>query len=250
MIYTVDSYFLAIVLFFTMWISLFHCVLASWKHITKKFVKYTDYFYFSFTIIGVILAAIAQGSERDVSYVNVVLSGVTVDPAKLAIGIKDVMKWCDKFPWLDEDAGTPAYRYAMEIVYGSRLHPKLCDLLTKTDYILDRRDYAEIPNFVANEMNWNNIRPIIQPDVPYRLLLSLPNRIRLTIDYAVTQALRLNLESIYYRNAGGANSVASKPTLPTAITKLFYAQLWPFFLALAAALRMTRVTADVTEWPI
>ena len=33
-------------------------------------------------------------------------------------------------------------------------------------------------------------------------------------------------------------------------TKYLLANLWPFVLAFAIALRITRVTADVSDWPL
>ena len=99
-------------------------------------------------------------------------------------------------------------------------------------------------------MDSYKILPIIMPDIYPSTIPFVIRKIGLSIDYTVVQAMRLSLESIYYRNSGGAIPMTSNLTFPIVIAKYFLSQTWPFILALAIALRMTRVTADVTEWPI
>ena len=58
------------------------------------------------------------------------------------------------------------------------------------------------------------------------------------------------LDSVYYRYALDAKKELSVTSVISISFNYLSRQVWPFILVLAIALRMTRVTADVTDWPI
>jgi hypothetical protein len=71
-------------------------------------------------------------------------------------------------------------------------------------------------------------------------------------DFMFISFTKFMLQSLYYESI--VKESANNPELGQDFTKLAFQfvidNIWPFVFALALALRLTRVTADVTEWPV
>ena len=65
--------------------------------------------------------------------------------------------------------------------------------------------------------------------------------------------LRFALESVLFDkvpNLPLETQDMTEQTVSVTFMTFVFKQIWPFIIAVAIALRMTRVTADVTEWPV
>ena len=238
-----NEYWVQIVLFFLLFSSLFHTILGFWTAVTEQFVKGTDYVYFLLGITGLIIASVAQSGERSESYINLITYEFPGNFKQVSQETETFIQWCDGFPWNKKEDVPYLYRLILSY-YGNKLASETCDSLQKAQTIAASGDYDRIPAFL-NEITTNKF---------YRTFgtLTIGSGIptRHTIDPIVLWLVSSNLQAIYYRQSPNNTSVSEDKTFATVSVKYFLSQLWPFILALAIALKITRVTADVTGWQV
>jgi hypothetical protein len=220
--------------------SFFHAILGFWTTITKRIVRATDYFYFLFGLVGLFIAAIAQGPERNESYVNLVVREFPGDYKELLSGTNLFIQWCDKYPWVESEQVSNFSRWILSL-YGNKLAAETCESLREANTIADRGIDGQIPAFlerITKNKFYPNFTAVGMLDVPNRHML----------DPFVLWGVSRAMEAIDYRRHPHNKELDS--TMISVSFKYLLSQLWPFVLALAIALRITRTTADVTDWPI
>jgi hypothetical protein len=192
----------------------------------------SDYVYFSFALFGIFVASLAQGRDTNLYYAAVAGMVGPKDPAQVQRIIQQVMPWCDVFPQ------PPAPLTSLSFLYPSKLDGKTCSFLKSADALLEQHNYSAIPDFLTKT----------QPPLRARLL---PTPYEMVTNNLYSN-FKLALESLYYMNlpATSKDTDTFDRQLDTAIFKYLLSIIWPFILGFAVALRMTRTTADVTEWPI
>jgi hypothetical protein len=234
-----EQYWSTLCLFFFLWLSLFHLVLASWTTISKRFVRGTDYVYFGLAVIGIVIAGIAQEQERRESYINFVSSFPAITSHDLATAITGLSNLCDYIPWVESSFVFKLTPHVIRRLFlPDTLQSDTCTLLSEAVLILENQNYSAIPQWRNTQRNMTNLGFHIFRG-PGQLLSDV-----------LLQNLGFAMDSVYYHNSSTSKSTASVATLIPATFKYLLTQLWPFVLVLAIALRMTRVTADVTDWPI
>jgi hypothetical protein len=116
---------------------------------------------------------------------------------------------------------------------------KTCSFLNGAESILVEQRYSEIPDFLKKE------EPLFSHAFPFVMF-----PVNEWLSSQVFREIKFDLESEYYTKS--PTPIKEAPLLSgiwAAMFPYFLSNLWPFFLAFGLALRITRVTADVTEWP-
>jgi hypothetical protein len=229
-----DKYWLTIFLFFLLCLSFFHFILAVHVKMSKRFVRGTDYIYFLLAFVGIVIVAIAQDQERRQSYANLVVS-MEISPDLGMTVISALIPRCDKILW-DKTAFEPLPSGVKNLILPDRLSPDTCELLSQAASILSNKNYSAIPQWRIAQQNKTH----------FLFSIGLSS----FISDIILQNVGWLLDSVYYRYALDAKKELSVTSVISISFNYLSRQVWPFILVLAIALRMTRVTADVTDWPI
>ncbi len=159
-LYRLDSYAEQLLVFFICWLISFHILLFVFRNVvSRRLIRATDYVYFLFVFIGLVMAAYAQQAERSETYMRLI-----------------------SVSWL-----------------------------------------------------WSQRR---QDETPASAYLFLSNA-SLMAQILVSRNYPTDLFGLMPRDQ----------KMHTLIAKYLVIDLWPFVLAFAIAIRITRVTSDVTGWP-
>jgi hypothetical protein len=225
-----SSFYVRLIASFFLFLSLFHVALSSWLSITKRQARASDYFYFATAILGIVFASVATTRERGDYYAFIATTVGYPDAKRLESEIEVVVLGpCERFVW-------PINLPGIEWLYGDRLDEDTCSFARRALELLKEQRYQEVPSLLEKEearhSYWPNPRRLLG-DVFYR-------------------AVGRQLEAIYYHS--GAYPKLQQRTadelLRESAIRYLLSNLWPFVLAFAIALRITRVTADVSDWPL
>ena len=105
-------------------------------------------------------------------------------------------------------------------------------------------DYEKIPQLIATTNVEFHFRP------PIILALSFAGS---SLGNTLYLIVRTDLESLYattFHNNNENRAAIVENRVNSVVFRYLLNNLWPFVLAFAVSLRVTRVTADVTDWPI
>ncbi len=227
---------LVLIAFFFALLCLFHLILATWTTITKRIVRGTDYIYFSLAAAGLFLAFLAQDRTPSHYYLAVATLTQPRETKQVRENIAVLRKFCESNPQL-----APGYPTSIFLQF---LLPKpdddACLFLTIADTIVQNGEYALVPPLI-NAYEARHTRSELLVLSPQKNLSSM-----------IFWIVRLQLEAQYYKHVVTAQQQPISKGISEPIvllTDYFLKTLWPFVLAIALAIRITRVTADVTEWP-
>lgn len=236
----VNSYVVRLIIFFVGAVGLFHMLLALWDGITKKIARSSDYIYFLTVVIGVAMAAIAHQDRRDRSVVNLINLSIEDPKSIFESSLKYSERICRQgdIPFWQEITGGFGIYWLDELGPGDvlpyELTPEMCAWLGRVREIYVSLPPADVYNFVKNgfELPW------------YRYLT--PSNMTKS-DQMMSAVLAVTSE-LYY--AGTFEDQGTGTGAVHAFMNAAVDYIWPYVLLFAVAIRITRVTADVTEWPV
>lgn len=235
-----SALWLTLIAFFVASLCFFHFILAVRTTITRRFVRGTDYVYFSLAAAGLFLAFLTQDRAPNQYYLAVATLKQPRDTNELTEGIRALEKFCQ--PRFQQEFGllNPIMSTVSWLAFP-RPNDDACRFLAIAETILQNNNHAAIPTLI-------NAYEARHPRT--ELALSSP---RQNLSNMIFWIVRFELESQYYKHVVTAQQqpiVKATPEPAIVLTDYFLKTLWPFVLAIAIAIRMTRVTADVTEWPV
>jgi hypothetical protein len=264
LLFWTSSFYIQLIAFFFFFLSLFHVGLSAWVSITTRKARASDYFYFSIAALGLLVASVASTQDREEYYAAVASTIGRPDVKQLASESQAIAGWCEKIPWPSTIAGTIS-----SWLYGDRLDEGTCLFAKRVSEILTQQNYSEVPNLLEKEgarqgqIRWESSWSWLWQTLSQHPWMRLwqwwqnpelwRNPLRQTLDYSLYLQIKFPLEATYYYSDAytkGHQSTANERSLQIAASRYFYSALWPFLLALAISLRITRVTADVSEWPL
>jgi hypothetical protein len=244
----IASFYLQLVLFFFFFLSLFHAGLSAWVSITKRQARASDYFYFSAAAVGLFMASLAGAQDREEYYYAAIASTVgRPDVRQLASSSEELTGWCEKIPWPNTIAGTISRWF-----YGDRLDTDTCAFAKRVSELITQQNYSEVPNLlkIEGERHAFRLEPFWLRGTP---LIIWYRPLKQIIGDILYWQIKLPLEASYYYTDAyktAREGGAEEHYLQIAVSRYLYSALWPFLLALAISLRITRVTADVSDWPL
>jgi hypothetical protein len=266
LLFWTPSFYIRLIAFFFFFLSLFHVGLSAWVSITKLNARASDYFYFSIAALGLLIASVASSQDPEEYYAAVASTIGRPDVKQLASEFQAMAGWCEKIPWPSNIGGTIS-----SWLYGDRLDEGTCSFAKRVSEILTQQNYSEVPNLLEKEgarqgqTQWESSLSLwwqtqILTHNPFERLWRfwqnpelLRNPLNQNLGYIVYLQIKFPLEASYYYSDAytkGHQGIASERSLQIAASRYFYSALWPFLLALAISLRITRVTADVSDWPL
>jgi hypothetical protein len=248
-----DSYVVLLIWFFILCLSIFHFILSIWIHITQTIARSTDYVYFTLAFIGLALAAFAQDRQRNADYAAAVSSMSNPSIERAQEIITNFSRLCVHIPW-EVTQSSAISVFMSDHVLPERLDADTCHFLVSADSLLRDRRFRDIPGEVKQASNRLGMQAAAR-EMTFHFTLPLTS-IRALYSRSLASAVflqaRLALEGVYfaspiYKDDNSTTSGAAE--LQAAMVKYAFSSVWPFVLALALSLRLTRVTADITNWP-
>jgi hypothetical protein len=225
-----SSFYGSLIAFFFLCLSLFHLGLSSWLSITRHKARASDYVYFGIAFFGIVLASTATTRARGEDYYAFIATIVgNPDAKRLESEIELILSApCERFAWSNNEF--------LNLVYGDRIDEGTCSFARRALELLKEQRYQEVPSLLEKEKARHNY---------------LPNP-RTIVGDSFFMAIRRPLEAIYY-HSGAYPKIEQRTAddlLRESTNRYVLSTLWPFVLAIAIALRITRVTADVSDWPV
>ncbi len=250
------DFILLLLAVFFLSLSIFHAILAVWRGITTRIVKGTDYLYFSLVAIGLLLGLLSQDSERQQSYQRFILTQYPPDfsGAKILVGREEA--WCGR-TFLPSETYSFLQTVLSTLNIGTiaRLLPNqipahYCAWLREVLSALDQRDLLRIKAVLDQGIQTFHDDP--RDVLAAELRDAIAHRRWTTMDRSLTYDLAMpvfgQLKSLLL--AQQVHAGASTGSSGEIIGKYVVTSLWPFFVGIGLALRMTKVTAEVSGWPV
>ncbi len=236
-----SSYYVALISLFFLSLSLFHMILAAWMSITRRITGSTDYVYFSLISVGILMFAISKEHERTESYFTFTSMMLPNAPEQAAVLFEDVSEACERYPWLTPQLNK-VIRYALIKIYGDeKLDEETCAFVEQVDILHQNNNYEGINNLLNEEFARHEL-----PLSPVQMISRIFSEETMMSD-AVYYASRVVFDALYYKSDQFSLPPHESETIAL---KFILETFWPFVIAVALALRITRVTADVTDWPL
>jgi hypothetical protein len=216
-----------LILAFLMFVSTMHSNYALAQNLTQRKVRRIDYWYVGAAVLGLLLFAAGYSNQREAVLTRLFVvahqSGEEAVSEKVSSSLSDLSK----------------FLCGAEMVRSS---PAPCDGL--------KRFSEEIkPHLSADQIKALNDKFTKEVVLPYGRMYSteqLKKNPSLFSPLSVIQ-VRLDDWAEYMRNAP-SQTVSQRDEGAEILFGLGQLVIWPFFLAYALALRITKVTVDVFEW--
>lgn len=244
-----SSYLGRLASFFLFWLFVFHIILAFRTTLTRRAARSTDYIYFSLTILTIFLASIAQQRERGQQYVAFITNAAFAGDEAQVLGLIDSGRALCDAP-LKRTVATPIIGFDFKI----ELDRDTCAFLTQARSAIERQAYSEIAGMLPEASEGLAHFLFVEPwSITWQFTKAMfsPST---ALSFGLAQVLKINVLAYSVAKMEGQKTPAGAHLTLTGSTeaalKYVLSSLWPFVLAFAVSLRITRVTADVTEWPV
>ncbi|MGD9658303.1 MAG: hypothetical protein AB7U61_11830 [Methylocystis sp.] len=238
-LFLTTSFYIRLIAFFFFFLSVFHAILSAWISITKRIARASDYVYFLVAAFGLLVASFASMQDREEYYAAVASTFGRPDVKQLSSFAEAVVRNCDKSLALPDTLPGKLIGW----IFGEVRLEDSCTLAKQTLKVIEEKNYSSVPSLLARQTSnsslWTWINPFHTAKEP--------------IEDAVYFQIKYQLESLYYYSQEyGATkaAIAEDRKLQISAYRYMYSSIWPFILAFAISLRVTRVTADVSEWPL
>ncbi|MGJ0511244.1 hypothetical protein [Methylocystis sp.] len=236
--FSTASFYIRLIAFFFFFLSFFHAILSAWVSITKRLARASDYIYFLVAALGMLVASFASMQDREEYYAAVASTIGRPDVKQLSSFAETVLRSCDKqLSWPDAIPG----KLVLFISGGLRLENS-CTLAKQALKVIEEQNYSQVPSLLWRQPITSSIWTLTNPLHPVSAM-----------DNAIYFQLKYQLESLYYYSPdynATRQTIADDRKLKISAYRYIYSSIWPFILAFAISLRVTRVTADVSEWPL
>jgi len=127
-----SSFYGQLAAFFFFFLSLFHAVLSAWVSITKRQARASDYIYFSFAALGLLLASLSSTQDREAYPAFIASTMGRPDVKQLASKAEEIVTGpCEKLTWPDTLVGRVFGR-----ISGDRLDEGICSFAKQVSKIL------------------------------------------------------------------------------------------------------------------
>ncbi len=246
-LYRLDSYAEQLLVFFICWLISFHILLFVFRNVvSRRLIRATDYVYFLFVFIGLVMAAYAQQAERSETYMRLI-SVLPIKDDTIKTWIAQISNECPTLAVNRPDIIEPIRQLnpAVEIRPDEKpliIPTEVCAILRELNSTISNNNYKKLYDelgtqniFIASPWLWSQRR---QDETPASAYLFLSNA-SLMAQILVSRNYPTDLFGLMPRDQ----------KMHTLIAKYLVIDLWPFVLAFAIAIRITRVTSDVTGWP-
>jgi hypothetical protein len=245
---------------FLLLLFLFHCIFFWCTGITARQIKLIDYPYLLIGGFSILLAFADSNKERDTHLreLDQIAVPATVNDLQSLISNSRAM-FCN---------GVTDYKpvnYCKWTHQISEFLQKDFTLNELKNEITDRRDSLSV-TILGDQRNlisyyfssWENFKRLIYMVSPFHVVSLIKNwqAEPITVQPAVNLTYTLiigslqKLEKPFAQPAQGPGTPEVSVTLGSIAIGLGKVLVWPFFLAIAAALRITKVTADVSGWAV
>jgi hypothetical protein len=211
-----------VVLWFVLWLGIFHWGFANTSGLTQTQVRKIDYWYLGASAVAIFLAASLLPTQR-----NEYLKKIPLPAFQKADVIRDVQEYVH---WSCDDRLVPPAPHQCAAANSLR------DRLSGTGEV----DYAnEAERFQAM---------LVQERSPQQRDTEIEQKF-----YRFEQVVLedLNFGAYYFQTLREREADKSKGRYPPAIETLYLGVqtfMWPFLLVMALALRLTKTTIEVSGW--
>ncbi len=246
----IGSFVFSLMAWFIFWVALFHWVLCCFDTITRTHVRLIDYPYLIAAFVAIFLAAASSQQNRDAVLKEI--DDISAPPTRSGLR-EHVDADNDRFCKIPNEALRP---------------PEFCGWILRLEEFLagDKYALADLQNLadesvkLANQKGWGEKPDLILPR------RTTPNGDFITYPEEMEKSIAIN-NTLFYAGQAGVVTIRSmkkviarelpppvqsvEPGLPNAgavSIRAIIALIWPFLFALALALRLTKTTAEVTDW--
>jgi hypothetical protein len=150
-----DVNIMRLILFFFFFLCFFHIILALWVKISRRIARGTDYIYFSFVLVGLIVAFLAQENSGALYYEAV--AGLTGprDNDEIIDKVNRMTAFCDG---ISQEDRRQFFAWVL-ISFPEKLDSDTCSFLKEVNPIILGKKYSEIPKLLETAENKYNMFP-------------------------------------------------------------------------------------------